>query len=181
MWQSSSLGRCPGAGSTDLAATRGCRQGCAGLRAVGSDKSFTPPSRCARKGPGLSSLCPRRASHPSPRGRSPACHRSTAEQSITAPRPHPGKSGLPAAPHPSTGMQVTPCPSRHCHLTRGGCVCVSAPSRQPSEHGNAYCRVNPTPAQGEWESCPTLRQKLAVSTQMKLHYSELLGFSTESR
>lgn len=105
---------------------------------------------------------------------------TAAPPSITAPRPHPGKSGLPAAPHPSTGMQVTPCPSRHCHLTRGGCVCVSAPSREVLEHGNAYCRVNPTRAQGEWESCPTLRQKLAVSTQMKLHYSELLGFSTES-
>lgn len=95
-WQSSSLGWCspePGARSTE----------------VRSNKSFTPPSRCARKDWG----CPpcALAECPIPLHTTGAPCATTARPSITAPHPCWGKSGLPAAPHPTTRMQVTPCPS----------------------------------------------------------------------
>lgn len=132
-----------------------------------------------QEGLGLSSLCPCRVSHPSPHNRSPMCHHSTAEHH--GPSPLLGEIRAPSSPTSNHTNASDTVPLHHCHHTQGGCVCTSDLSRHPLEHGNVYCRVNPTSAQGEWESCPALRQKLAGSTQMKLGYSELLEFATESQ
>lgn len=125
-WQSSSLGWCspePGARSTE----------------VRSNKSFTPPSRCARKDWG----CPpcALAECPIPLHTTGAPCATTARPSITAPLREIRAPSSPTSNHMNASDTVPLC---HCHHTQGGCVCTSALSRHPLEHGNVYCRVNPT-------------------------------------